>query len=101
MVWIRRAYGYANSMTSIQLGLQTNGNRISCLSSAAGSHKKETVKTGISRCVERFNNSTLVYINPLWKLGSRKTNLMEEAYLLYLGPLLGLVICFLVEIKLL
>lgn len=40
-------------------------------------------------------------INPLWKLGSRKINLMEEAYLLHLDLYLEPVICFLVEIKLL
>lgn len=52
MVWsITRAYSYPSSMTSIHRGLKSNGNFISCFPSAAGSYKKETVKTRISRCV--------------------------------------------------
>ena len=48
--WVR-AMVLTSSMTSIHLGLKSNGNFISCFPSAAGSHKKETVKTHISRCV--------------------------------------------------
>lgn len=51
VVLIRRACSHPNSMPLIGLGLKSNGNFISCFSSAAGSHKKETVKTRISRCV--------------------------------------------------
>lgn len=52
MVLIRRAYSHPNSMTSIQLGLKSNCNCISCFSSAAGSHKKETVKnTHFQMCI--------------------------------------------------
>lgn len=50
-VLITRAYSYPSSMTSIHRGLKSNGNFISCFPSAAGSYKKETVKTRISRCV--------------------------------------------------
>lgn len=68
MVLIRRTYSYLNGMTSNQLGPRSNCNLISCFSGTAGCHKKERVETCISRCVWRFSNSTLVYINPFWKL---------------------------------
>lgn len=51
VVSIKRACSCPNSMTSVQLGLKSDGNFLSCRSGAAGCHKKETVKIPGSRCV--------------------------------------------------